>query len=803
MITRVEIENFKSIVRGKAVISEGINFIHGPNGSGKTSILEAMAIALYGTEWVRGRYKLGDLVRRGASSAIIRLEYLGIDGHRYLVQRSFSTERTLESQTYVLDEGGKRVAARDKEVTQFIVKTTGIDLETFSELLYVRQGEIREILRGGRKGEFRLDTLLRLDAIERARQDVVREGFRTVANTMEGLRGRLEVLERELRSKREELSRLEKEVSEATRVLEDRERELGAIESELSGLMTREQELERLEKEYGELKQRLSVITEEESALTNELNALRNSLRQLDRLRGRVNELERVVSREGELRGRIEELMKRRDDIKGRLALAQGARQRIEVISRELASIDASIKELNDELDKVNQLKARAEELRRRLSRKVSIEVEMNNAKDELARVNAEMEHLELELNLLREGPVEKCPLCGRPLGRDLAQELVLSRSARLMELRKRREDLMTELGRLSREMEELGRLEEELRGIEGSVGREDVIRSSLSDLRRRREQLIGELTKLNEYNEESLLGVLRSIESELSELNRNIEELNKTKVELAELRGRLAGADELERRIKDDEARLVNLRSARAGIETRMRELEGSVRELGTVRTRIKDLSSRRDSLMREVGELRGRIETLRDRIERLRSELRSRESEVSGVRAELDRYVKAMDALSRLQQVLDDVKPVVRRLFLDSVNEELNAMMKELMHKTSYSLLEINEDYEVMIRRNDGITLPIEALSIGERNLVSLMLRYAIARVVMGLIPILVLDEPTEHLDEEHRRRVGDWIRSLSNGVRTVIITSHVDALETIADNIVRVNFINERGESMFANS
>ncbi|WP_054844201.1 hypothetical protein [Vulcanisaeta souniana] len=100
-----------------------------------------MAIALYGTEWVRGgRYKLGDLVRRGASSAIIRLEYLGVDGRRYLIQRSFSVEKTLESQTYVIDEGGKRVAARDREVTQFIVKTTGIDLETFSELLYVRQG---------------------------------------------------------------------------------------------------------------------------------------------------------------------------------------------------------------------------------------------------------------------------------------------------------------------------------------------------------------------------------------------------------------------------------------------------------------------------------------------------------------------------------------------------------------------------------------------------------------------------------------------------------------------------------------
>ncbi len=121
------------------------------------------------------------------------------------------------------------------------------------------------------------------------------------------------------------------------------------------------------------------------------------------------------------------------------------------------------------------------------------------------------------------------------------------------------------------------------------------------------------------------------------------------------------------------------------------------------------------------------------------------SRESEVGRVRGgELGKYVSASDMLSKLQQVLDDVKPMVRRIFLDSVNEELNVMMKELMHKASYASVEVNEDYEVVVRRNDGVSLPVEALSIGERNLVSLMLRYAIARVVMGVIPILILDEP-----------------------------------------------------------
>ncbi len=225
-----------------------------------------------------------------------------------------------------------------------MVKTTGIDLDTFSELLYVRQGEIREILRSGRKGEFKLDTLLRLDAIERARQDVVREGgLRAVTSITEGgLRGgRLEVLERELRGgRREELAKLESEVSSAEKVLGEREGELRAVEEELNKLMSSEEELERLEGEYAELRQRLSMLSEEEGRVLSELDALRNTLNQLSQLRARVVELESVVSREGELRARIEELMRGgRDDVRARLALAQGYRQRAEEIRRELGGV--------------------------------------------------------------------------------------------------------------------------------------------------------------------------------------------------------------------------------------------------------------------------------------------------------------------------------------------------------------------------------------------------------------------------------------------------------------------------------
>jgi len=802
MITRVEVENFRSIVKGKAVITEGINFIHGPNGAGKTSLLEAIAIALYGSEWVRGRYRLGDLVRRGASSSVIRVEYVGIDGRRYLVQRVFNTEKTLESQTYVIDESGRRVAARDREVTQFVVKTTGISMETFSELLYVRQGEIRDILRTGRRGEFKLDTLLRLDAIERARQDVVREALRRVGATVEGFRGRLEVLNRELGLRREELDKLEGELGGVIKDLEAREVELRNVEDKLNELVIKENELRELESKYLEFKGKVESLMNEESLLTKELNRLRDALEDIRRLEGRVRELEGLVAREGEVRDRIKELTRKRDELRNRLALARELRRRVDSINRELNEVNKSFTELNSELERIINLKPRVEELRRQLARRVSVETELEETKNELSRVNAEIEHVRTELNLLSGGG-GKCPLCGRPLSSELAQELVVSRELKLRELGRRAQELTDRVNRLGGELEGLAGVEAELRELEAELGKEGLIRASLDDLRRRRESLISELNSIANINEEAVTKELNNVEAELARLDNELDSINRAKVEIAEIRGKLASAGDLEARVREIEGRLGDIARAKADLEGGLRELEARVRELGEVREVIEELRKRRDALLREVGELRGRVGVLRDKIDRLKAEITNRTNEVETLRVEINRYTGAADVLGKLQQALDDAKPIVRRLFLNSVNEELGIMMRELMHKASYASIEVSEDYEIMVRRVDGVELPVESLSIGERNLVSLMLRYAIARVVMGLVPLLILDEPTEHLDEEHRRKIAGWIRSLGNGVRTVIITSHVDALETIADNVIRVGFINDRGESMFANS
>lgn len=92
-----------------------------------------------------------------------------------------------------------------------------------------------------------------------------------------------------------------------------------------------------------------------------------------------------------------------------------------------------------------------------------------------------------------------------------------------------------------------------------------------------------------------------------------------------------------------------------------------------------------------------------------------------------------------------------------------------------------------DVLAALPDGLDTVIgeggRRLSAGQRQ------RVALARAFLRDAPILVLDEPTAHLDEDSAGAIGDAIERLARG-RTTLLIVHHESLARRADRIVRID-------------
>ncbi|MDR3260102.1 MAG: hypothetical protein LBT51_10885, partial [Fusobacteriaceae bacterium] len=84
-INRVYLENYRVHERFECEFVKGINLLLGLNGKGKSSILEAIGYALFDSD-MRKKTQT-DAIRYGSKKAKIHVEFTGIDGTDYIVEK--------------------------------------------------------------------------------------------------------------------------------------------------------------------------------------------------------------------------------------------------------------------------------------------------------------------------------------------------------------------------------------------------------------------------------------------------------------------------------------------------------------------------------------------------------------------------------------------------------------------------------------------------------------------------------------------------------------------------------------------
>jgi len=143
MILEVEMTNWRAYENKTFTFKPGLNFIMGPNGRGKTSILEAIAYALTGEPSVVK--ERDQLLRDPEKPATVKLTFQ-VDGKNYRIERTQSPGRAGDA--YLVDIAkNKSLASHHKNVTEKVEALIGVSADFLQRIVYMAEGDVFRFLK--------------------------------------------------------------------------------------------------------------------------------------------------------------------------------------------------------------------------------------------------------------------------------------------------------------------------------------------------------------------------------------------------------------------------------------------------------------------------------------------------------------------------------------------------------------------------------------------------------------------------------------------------------------------------------
>jgi len=754
---RIRLQNFKCYEQTDVRLDSGVTVIHGLNGSGKSSLLEACFFALYGAKALDKT--LDEIVTIGAEETTVELEFTH-DGGRYQIRRrirvSSGDARTAEC--VMEGPGGTTEGATD--VRRRVADLLRMDTDAFVNCAYVRQGEVNKLINASPSTrQDMIDDLLQLGKLEqyRERASDARVGVGRVRDDKQGALAEIDEQieqkeQKNLHERRNELQTERSEVAEkvesyeankrkaeqtreqAESIIQEYEQKRGELDDLDEGITALREEISATERAREELAEELDEKrTARESAETarDDLLDAVDGLDDAETLDSEQVEAERsaVADEIDELTERIREASVEKQEADGEAETLREQAEQLESDAQEARekadSLEADLADTEDLIEaKREDLTEMATEIEERRDSFVEAPVEFGGAEDyyesisddlsECRQTRAEREAtLENERDRLTEAEelldAGKCPECGQPIENSPHVETIEEYRERVDELETELETLDDRIEKLQSDLETAETLRErEQRVADLESDRENLEkridqRETTVAEKRERVETLRETAEQAETDAEQKREAADEADERVSECQTQIASHNQQKTTLTERRNRL---DELSDTLD---------RIDRLGASTdRLREEREQKESLNDERReRLAEKRQRRDELREEVDD--DRIETARtereEAVEYIRNvteALENLETKRSTLQEQIGAITNELDQLDELRERREDLAETVERL--ESLHdetaelEEMYGRLRAQLRRQNVDNLErmLNETFE-LVYEND----------------------------------------------------------------------------------------------------
>ncbi len=764
MITSMELENWRAHGSTKIEFAKGTNILIGQMGAGKSSIMDALSFALFGTfPSIKNRkIAIGDIIsNRPSQKSIAKVSLSFTAGEdSYKVEREISLKEPAKAK---LEKNGRYVQSQPQRVTEEIEKALKVDYDLFSRAIYSEQNKIDyflELNSSARKKQ--VDNLLGLDRFSTAQEnatslmnrlkEMISESER-IASSLDSVKiaGQLKVLEDELKRGEEE-------------------------QEVLSG------RIEKINKEKAEISRKLSSIKEsyaKKQSLGKEVAGAKSKLEVINREIGklRAKQLPEKATLEREIAARESALQKARDEEKqilNRLQQIQAKKARAEQV------LAKAHKDMGERESLEAALKAKSSNSVRSNIEKSSKELEV--LQKELASCEAQSQEARKWVAEL-EKHVSKCPVCERDLTEEI-KAMLISRKKEAAELSSAKAAGMKEA--ISKKRNEINAFEKELRVL--TLAEEKL-------------KLFGDIGKAIAESEKELASAAAEERTANQLRLSKSEEVSGSSEVLA---GMKASREAIERHY--------SLKKERSKTEAEMLEKEKSISEITADQKDIDEASAAFVKISEEASKTAAMLSNisreLKDKAVQI-SEKKAEIKKIESIYKEISQKKAIIENISKFKNALQETQLVLRTRLINAINEIMQNMWPELYPYGDYSgvaLMPSEDDYvlQLKVRKNGEETwTDVESIaSGGERSIACIAMRVAFALVLVPNLKWLILDEPTHNIDKQGIDSfVNVFSETLPKVVDQIFIITHDEQLKQISNGKIYLLSRNkEAGEATF---
>jgi exonuclease SbcC len=292
ILNKVKLNDFISHRDSELDLGYGINVVVGPNGAGKTSILDAISFALFND--YSGRGKKENLINSRATKCRAAVEFTE-GGIKYAVEWSMEKNKSAKGGLYRLEDDSRslRVQGGGSAVVPEIEKILGIDKSMFMQSIYVRQGEIEELVTAKPSDRKTIiSKLLGVEDLQRA-WDSMRPMIDEFERTSDELKGELA----QRASIQDERQKYVEAAKGSETQMKTKKTELSELNSEIDGLRALLDKLKADKKSFDRLDKQKSVAESGIKADENSLSDKKGELEEAIKSEKKVKSLEAEVSK--------------------------------------------------------------------------------------------------------------------------------------------------------------------------------------------------------------------------------------------------------------------------------------------------------------------------------------------------------------------------------------------------------------------------------------------------------------------------------------------------------------------------